>query len=238
MATQRVSSRDWSDYADAQADLSLRSAQIQACRKCCPPSHSPLFIGSVRVRAQTVKEAYLIWLHQGWRSQITLSSFLEHWCGKVFFIIINFVQINETTSENVPSDICAQRKFRDQPAHSRSLLRISPRRVLDSQGCKVSSCGQRRLWSTCRCSYMSPDQGLHCVSLKQGRIQVDFWGDSILLYYRTYSTYSDKQAWANSVDPNQTPQNAASYQGLHCLPLTQQFHTHEQVSKWTRWRDV
>ena len=28
---------------------------------------------------------------------------------------------------------------------------------------------------------------------------------------------------SNGVDPDQTPQNAASDQGLHCLPLVQQF---------------
>ena len=31
--------------------------------------------------------------------------------------------------------------------HSRSLFRIFSGRILDSQGCKVSSCAQRRLWS-------------------------------------------------------------------------------------------
>ena len=30
--------------------------------------------------------------------------------------------------------------------------------------------------------------------------------------------------WANSVDPDQMPQNAASDQGLHCLPLILQFY--------------
>ena len=35
--------------------------------------------------------------------------------------------------------------------------------------------------------------------------------------------YSDRQAWENSVDPDETPQNAASHQGLHWLPLNQQF---------------
>ena len=30
-----------------------------------------------------------------------------------------------------------------------------------------------------------------------------------------------RQAWANSVDPDEMPQNAASHQGLHCLPLIQ-----------------
>ena len=33
--------------------------------------------------------------------------------------------------------------------------------------------------------------------------------------YRINSTYSDRRAWENSVDPYQ---NAASDQGLHCLP--------------------
>ena len=40
-------------------------------------------------------------------------------------------------------------------------------------------------------------------------------------YYRNYSKFWDRQAWPNSVDPDQTPQNAASDQGLHCLPLIQ-----------------
>ena len=31
---------------------------------------------------------------------------------------------------------------------------------------------------------------------------------SIWSNFRTYSTYSDRHAWANSVDPDQTPQNA------------------------------
>ena len=38
--------------------------------------------------------------------------------------------------------------------------------------------------------------------------------------------YWDWQAWANSVDPDQMPQNAASGQGLHCLQLIQQFFRH------------
>ena len=35
--------------------------------------------------------------------------------------------------------------------------------------------------------------------------------------------YLDRQAWAISADPDKTPQNAMSHQGLHCLPLIQQF---------------
>ena len=42
-------------------------------------------------------------------------------------------------------------------------------------------------------------------------------------YYRIYHMYLDRQAWANSVDPDETPQNAASHLSLHCLPLIQQY---------------
>ena len=37
-----------------------------------------------------------------------------------------------------------------------------------------------------------------------------------------YPKYSDRQALVNSVDSDQTPQNAASDQGVYCLPLIQQ----------------
>ena len=40
---------------------------------------------------------------------------------------------------------CVPREDSDQPAHSRSLIRIFTGRILDSQTFKVSSCGQRRL---------------------------------------------------------------------------------------------
>ena len=43
---------------------------------------------------------------------------------------------------------CAQSKNSDQSAHLRSLIRIYTGRILDRQECKVSSCGQRRLWHT------------------------------------------------------------------------------------------
>ena len=35
--------------------------------------------------------------------------------------------------------------------------------------------------------------------------------------------YSDRQTWANSVDPDKTLQNTASHQDLQNLPLIQQF---------------
>ena len=60
----------------------------------------------------------------------------------------------------------------------------------------------------------------------------EWWGGQMILElsepcepdcYRIYHMYSDRQAWANSIDPDETPQNAASHLGLHCLPLIQQF---------------
>ena len=44
---------------------------------------------------------------------------------------------------------CAPSEYSDQPAHSRSLIRIFTGRIFNSQGCKVSSCEQRRLRSDC-----------------------------------------------------------------------------------------
>ena len=38
--------------------------------------------------------------------------------------------------------------------------------------------------------------------------------------YRIYSKFWDKQASANTVDPDQTPQNAVFDQDLHCLLFT------------------
>ena len=49
--------------------------------------------------------------------------------------------------------------------------------------------------------------------------------------YRNYLTYGHRYACANSVDPDQTPQNAASDQGLHCFPLIQQFDTLQYIAK-------
>ena len=52
--------------------------------------------------------------------------------------------------------------------------------------------------------------------------QIKFAGSMLFSsFYHICSKYWDRQAWANSVDPDQTPQNAASDQGLHCLPHVQ-----------------
>ena len=43
--------------------------------------------------------------------------------------------------------------------------------------------------------------------------------DVKLILYHIYLKYSDRQAWANSVDSDQTPQYAASDLGLRYLQL-------------------
>ena len=50
--------------------------------------------------------------------------------------------------------------------------------------------------------------------------------------YCSFLWDSDIQACANNVDPDQTPQNAASDQGLHSWPLIRQFldiSTHNKI---------
>ena len=50
---------------------------------------------------------------------------------------------------------------------------------------------------------------------KKGNLKID-------LRYHNNPTYWDRQAYVNSIDPDLMPQNTASDQGLHCLPLIQQ----------------
>ena len=75
----------------------------------------------------------------------------ELWLGSVSYL--DFVMENfffssfEAQRRTTYLWICAPSEDSDQPAHSRSLIGIFTRRLLDSQLCKVSSRGQRRLWS-------------------------------------------------------------------------------------------
>ena len=44
---------------------------------------------------------------------------------------------------------CVFSEDSDQSAHSRRLIRIITERILDSQGCKISACGQGKICSDC-----------------------------------------------------------------------------------------
>ena len=50
----------------------------------------------------------------------------------------------------------------------------------------------------------------------QRKIRLVYW-------YRNNLKYWDRLAFANSIDPDQMPQNVASDQGLHCLLYIQQY---------------
>ena len=60
-----------------------------------------------------------------------------------------FVSITELQRQKTYLRTCAPREDSDQPAHLGSLIRIFTERILNSQWCNVSLCGQRRLWSDC-----------------------------------------------------------------------------------------
>ena len=84
--------------------------------------------------------------------QILLLGSRNFTCGKslnisclIFFVFFPCTY-GAITFENfiLPSNTRAQRRFRSHP-HSRSLIRISSERILDSQGCKVFSRGKQRL---------------------------------------------------------------------------------------------
>ena len=53
--------------------------------------------------------------------------------------------------------------------------------------------------------------------------------------FRIYPKYPARLTLANSVDPDQTPQNAASDQGLHRLPLIQKYLNARTGSKMDRF---
>ena len=64
-------------------------------------------------------------------------------------LVFLFWQAKWVTTCKIYYRIYATSKYSDQPAHSRSLLRILAWHSVDSEESKVSSCGQRRLWSDC-----------------------------------------------------------------------------------------
>ena len=66
------------------------------------------------------------------------------------------------------------------------------------------------------------------------RIQDNFWCGFDLSKFLLYVL--GQKGLSKQCAPDQTPQNAASDQGLHCLPLIQHFYTHSVV-KWTCWRE-
>ena len=77
----------------------------------------------------------------------------------------------------------------DQPEHSRRLIRIFIDRILDSQGCKVFSCWQRRLWSDC--SNAQADLSLRWSHMSKGT----FPHVSVYIYIFHITLSVDTQLW-------------------------------------------
>ena len=93
-------------------------------------------------------------------------------------------------------------------------LYIFTKHILDSQGCKVSSCGQQRLIRLCR----SADWSVSSLGACQKAGFLMLW---LLLYhewcqgiYHNYPQYWERHVWANSVDPELS---------VSTLPFIQQF---------------
>ena len=71
------------------------------------------------------------------------------------------------------------------------------------------------------------------INLQSATYSRDTLPELLQVLYLPKVPYSDKQALANSVDPDQMPQNAESDQGLHCFPVIQQVFAHRQVVRRT-----
>ena len=85
---------------------------------------------------------------------------------KEFPICLHLQNITAPQREKKSLQTCAPSEDSDQPMHSHSLIRIFTRRILDSQGCQVSSCEQRRLRSAC--ADAQADFSLRWVHMSEG----------------------------------------------------------------------
>ena len=100
------------------------------------------------------------------------------------------------TSENVPPEMCAQRRFR-WAMHSHSQIRIFTGCIFNSQGCKVSSRGQRRLWSDCEDAHT--DLSLHWVRMSKGMFSHTAY--HLILYdMQMYNKVPDYSTWPQDQD--------------------------------------
>ena len=90
---------------------------------------------------------------------------------------------------------CAPSEDTDQPAHTRSLIRIFTGHSLDNQGCKVSSRGQRRLWSDC--ANAQADLSLRLTDMTEGtfshRLRIKWLNNAcrVKVILRWYTRHSE-----------------------------------------------
>ena len=74
----------------------------------------------------------------GWKGKI-------EWCGQR--ITSKKILVSWATARQNQQNDCAPSEDSDQPGYPPSLIRVFVLRPMDSLGPKLSSCGQRRLWS-------------------------------------------------------------------------------------------
>ena len=74
--------------------------------------------------------------------------FLGHTCSKVCFLTSWFIScLYEPAHDKTNKMVCAPSEDSDQPGHPPRLIRVFAVHSMGSKGLKLSSCGQRRLWS-------------------------------------------------------------------------------------------
>ena len=93
---------------------------------------------------------------QLWINRLGHFFFSANYCRTVLEWIIKVTRYMITTQlydmcSNIRKQLqtCASSEDSSQPAHLYNLLRTFTKHILDSQGCKVSCCGQWILWSDC-----------------------------------------------------------------------------------------
>ena len=213
----------WSDSSDAQADLSLRwayindgtfsSAAAQLCRqkRKYPQLKANLtFSGDWNVCYNNSAGPQLFWiLHT---SHVVIVQPVLPLIDKS---VLPF--ISAASSENVPSDMCTERRF-SQPANSRSLVRIFI-------GCILTvkldiSCGQRRFRSVC--GDAQADLSLRLMHISEGAFS-DVGTYLVQTVYRIFPVRTNRIC--KQCNPRR---KGAIWCGTHCHIVTT-FLTHQVV---------
>ena len=131
---------------------------------------------------------------------------------KMKTILLPYCLQHELPHDNTNKMTCAPSEDSDQPGHLPSLIRVFAVRSMGSEGPKVSSGGQGRLWSDW--ADAQADLSLpwehssfcwFCCSAAQWKMLQFLKGIFKSQYksqHRNKSTYLDRQLWANSVDPS------------------------------------
>ena len=117
----------------------------------CTPSHSSMFlyiqIKSLFFFLQLMRSLSVVLLFVLY---LLLSIYLTN-CSFLSYLrfLVSLTQCTYTWAASWQNQQCGcePSKDSDQPGHPPSLIRVFPVRSMGSQGPKLCSCGQRRLWS-------------------------------------------------------------------------------------------